>query len=120
MKTRIVTTALLVFCSFIACFAAINGLNGKWTGSIKITQEDQLSLVYNFKVDGDKLSGTVLSPDGNNLPIADGVLQGNEFAFTVKAGKYIINHTGKYYGDSVVVAADLDGKTFKATLKRDK
>jgi len=120
MKTRIVTTALLVFCSFIACFAAITGLNGKWTGSIKITREDELSLVYNFKVDGDKLSGTVLSPDGNNLPIGNGVLAGNEFAFTVKAGKYTINHTGKYYGDSVVVAADLEGKTFKATLKRDK
>ncbi|WP_214069952.1 hypothetical protein [Mucilaginibacter sp. dw_454] len=120
MKTRIVTTTLLVFCSFIACFAAITGLNGKWTGSVKITQEDELSLVYNFKVDGNKLSGTVESPDGNELPIADGVLSGSEFAFTVKAGKIVVNHTGKYYGDSVVVSADIDGKTFKSTLKRDK
>ncbi|WP_345101138.1 hypothetical protein [Mucilaginibacter panaciglaebae] len=120
MKSRIVTTTLLVFCSFIACFAAIAGLNGKWTGSVKITPEDELSLVYNFKVDGDKLSGTVQSPDGNDLPIAEGVLSGNEFAFIVKAGKLVVNHTGKYYGDSVIVSAYVDGKSFKAVLKRDK
>ncbi|MES2377749.1 MAG: glycoside hydrolase [Bacteroidota bacterium] len=120
MKTRILTTTLLVLCSFVVCFAAITGLNGKWTGSVKINAEDQLDLVYNFKVDGEKLSGTVHSPDGNDLPIADGVLSGNEFAFTVKAGKYTVLHTGKYYGDSVVVAADVAGKSLHATLKRDK
>lgn len=120
MKTRIVITSLLVFCSFMVCFAAIAGLNGKWTGSVKITPEDELPLVYNFKVDGDKLSGTVQSPDGNDLPIANGILSGNEFAFTVKAGKIVVNHIGKYYGDSVIVSAYLEGKTFRATLKRDK
>ncbi|MBC7400455.1 MAG: glycoside hydrolase, partial [Mucilaginibacter sp.] len=118
MKTRILTTTLLVLCSFVVCFAAITGLNGKWSGSVKINAEDELNLVYNFKVDGEKLSGTVQSPDGD-LPIADGVLSGNEFAFTVKAGKYTVLHTGKYYGDSVVVAADVAGKSLRATLKRD-
>ena len=119
MKTRILTTALLVLCSFVVCFAAITGLNGKWTGSVKINAEDELNLVYNFKVDGEKLSGTVQSPDGD-LPIADGILSGNEFAFKVKAGKYLIFHSGKYYGDSVVVNADVAGKSLRATLKRDK
>lgn len=119
MKTRILATALLVFGSFVVCLAAITGLNGKWTGTVKITPEDDLALVYNFKVDGDKLSGTVQSPDGD-LPIADGVLSGNEFAFNVKVGKITVAHTGKYYGDSVVVAADVAGKSLRATLKRDK
>ena len=119
MKTRILATALLVLGSFVVCFAAITGLNGKWTGSVRINAEDELPLVYNFKVEGDKLSGTVQSPDGD-LPIADGILSGNEFAFVVKAGKYTITHTGKYYGDSVVVSADVAGKSLHATLKRDK
>ena len=119
MKTRILTTTVLVLGSFAVCFAAITGLNGKWTGSVKITPEDDIALVYNFKVEGEKLSGTVQSPDGD-LPIADGILSGNEFAFVVKAGKYTITHTGKYYGDSVVVSADVAGKSLHATLKRDK
>lgn len=120
MKTRILTTALLVLGSFAVCFAAITGLNGKWTGTVKITPEDDIALVYNFKVDGDKLTGTVQSPDGNDLQIADGVLSGNEFSFNVKVGKFVVAHTGKYYGDSVIVAADVEGKSLRATLKRDK
>lgn len=84
-----------------------------------INQEDELDLVYNFKVSGEKLLGTVESPSGDELPIVDGVLAGNEFAFTVKAGKYTIFHTGKYYKDSVTVAANVAGKALRATLKRD-
>jgi hypothetical protein len=120
MKTRILATALLVLGSFVVCLAAITGLNGKWTGSVKLSAEDELPLIYNFKVQGDRLSGTVESPDGNELPIANGVLSGNEFAFVVKAGKYTVSHTGKYYGDSVIVSADVEGKSLHATLKRDK
>jgi hypothetical protein len=120
MKTRIVTTALLVLCSFVVCLAAATGLNGTWIGNVKINQEDELDLVYHFKVNGEKLSGTVESPNGDELPIADGVLSGNEFAFTVKAGKYTVYHTGKYYTDSVSVSADVAGKKLHATLKRGK
>lgn len=120
MKTKVLTTALLLLCSFVVCLAAVAGLNGKWTGSIKVTREDEIDLVYNFKVNGDKLSGTVESPTGDELQIEDGILEGNNFAFTVKAGKYTIYHTGKYYKDSVTVAANVEGKSLRATLKRGK
>ncbi|MFD2145707.1 hypothetical protein [Mucilaginibacter antarcticus] len=119
MKTKVLTTAALVLCSLVVCFAAAAGLNGKWTGSVMINREDEIDLVYNFKVNGEKLSGTVESPGGNELAIADGILAGNEFAFTVKAGKYIIYHTGKYYKDSVTVTANVEGKALHATLKRN-
>jgi hypothetical protein len=120
MKTRTLTTALLVLCSFVVCFATAAGLNGKWTGSVKINREDELDLVYNFKVNGDKLTGSVESPSGDELEIADGIISNNEFAFTVKAGKYTIYHTGKYYTDSVTVSANVEGKALRATLKRNK
>ncbi|MCC8425644.1 hypothetical protein [Mucilaginibacter sp. UR6-11] len=117
MKKVILTTALLVLCSFVVCLAAITGLNGKWAGTVKISEDDELALTYNFKVSNEKLTGVVQTPDGE-LPIADGVMSGNEFAFKVKAGKYTVFHTGKYCGDSVVVSADVAGKTLHATLKR--
>jgi hypothetical protein len=120
MKTKALTTALLLLCSFVVCLAAAAGLNGKWTGSVKINREDEVDLVYNFKVKGDKLSGTVESPTGDELPIEDGILEGNNFAFTVKAGKYTIYHTGKYCADSVTVSANIEGKALSATLKRGK
>jgi hypothetical protein len=118
MKKAILTTCLLVLCSFVVCLAAITGLNGKWAGTVKINEEDELSLTYNFKVDNDKLTGIVQTPDGQELPIADGIVAGNEFAFKVKAGKYTVLHTGKYLGDSVIVSADVEGKSLHATLKR--
>jgi hypothetical protein len=117
MKKVILTTTLLVLCSFVVCLAAITGLNGKWAGTVKISEDDELSLTYNFKVNDGKLTGIVQTPDGD-LPIADGIISGNEFAFKVKAGKYTVLHTGKYYGDSVVVSADVEGKSLHATLKR--
>ncbi|MES2808478.1 MAG: glycoside hydrolase [Bacteroidota bacterium] len=120
MKTKVLTTALLLLLSFVVCLAAAAGLNGKWTGSVMVNREDEIELIYNFKVNGEKLSGTVESPTGDELPIDDGVLDGNNFAFTVKAGKYTIYHTGKYYKDSVTVAANVEGKSLKATLKRGK
>jgi hypothetical protein len=119
MKTRILTTALLVLCSFVVCFAAITGLNGKWKGTIKVSDENELELTYNFKVDGEKLTGTVKSSD-EELPISNGILTHDVFTFNVKVGELVIAQTGKYYGDSVVVSADVEGKTLSTTLKRNK
>lgn len=116
MKTKIILTTLLV-CSFFICLAAITGLNGKWTGTVKISDVTELDLNYNFKVDGEKLTGTVETPDGS-LPIANGVITGKDFAFTVKVDGMTVLQTGKYYGDSVIVSADVEGKTLRTTLKR--
>ncbi len=81
MNKKIITTALLL-CSFFAVFAAIETLNGKWTGSLKTDEGDEYPLLYNFKIDGGQLTGTAKTPKGD-MAINDGKINGSNFTFNV-------------------------------------
>ncbi|MDB5003097.1 MAG: hypothetical protein JWQ34_1322 [Mucilaginibacter sp.] len=118
MKRNILTAALLL-CSVLICFAAaITDLTGKWKGSVKMADGNEFPLTYNFKVDGQKITGSVLSPQGE-LPIYDGKISSDkDFTFKVDVNDNPVPNVGKFYGDSVTVVADLDGQKLHATLKR--
>src|SRR6185503_3881016 len=104
MKKKIVFTALLL-CCFFAGFATIESLNGKWTGTLKTDGGDEYPLLYNFKIDGDELTGTAKTPKGL-LPI------------NVLINNMEIDHNGKFYGDSVGVDISLGDQKAHATLKK--
>lgn len=116
MKKRLVATALLLFCFFIS-FATNEGLSGKWTGLLKTDEGDEYPLLYNFKIDGNDLSGTARTPKGF-MPINDGKITGDTFTFNVIVNKMEIDHSGKFYGDSVGVDISLGDARSHATLKR--
>ena len=116
MKKKIITTALLLLC-FFAALAAIENLNGKWTGLLKTDQGDEYPLLYNFKIDGNQITGTAKTPKGD-MPINDGKITGDRFTFNVIIGNMEINHSGRFYGDSVGVDLSLGDVRSHATLKR--
>ncbi|WP_259070028.1 hypothetical protein HDF24_24695 [Mucilaginibacter sp. X4EP1] len=117
MKKILLTTASLFFC-LVICFAAIEGLAGKWSGSIKTPDGNDIDLTYIFKVDGAKLTGTAIS-QGIEIPIDSGKVNGNEFKFSVTNPDGVtIPHKGKYLGDSVSIDLDYQGTNFHSTLKR--
>src|ERR1700749_136717 len=117
MNKKLITTAFLLLCFFVS-FAAIENLNGKWSGLLKTDQGDEYPLVYNFRIDGNQLTGTAKTPKGD-MPINDGTIKGNTFTFNVMIGDMEIDHTGKFYGDSVGVDLSLGDIRSHATLKRD-
>jgi hypothetical protein len=120
MKTKaFITTALI--CCFVVCLAAtIADLSGKWTGTVRTPDGNDLQLNYVFKVDGDKLTGTGQG-DGEPSPITEGKISGDDITFKVTnpEGK-VFPHTGKYYaqGDSIAMDIEVDGAKFHSTLKR--
>ena len=116
MKKKLTTTALLL-CCFFAGFATIANLTGSWTGVLKTDQGDEYPLYYNFRIDGNKLTGTAKTPKGD-MPINDGIITQNSFTFNVVVGGMEINHIGKFYGDSVGVDINLGDAKSHATLKR--
>ena len=116
MKSKIITTTLLLFV-FLAGFATLENLNGKWTGLLKTDQGDEYPLLYNFKIDGDQLTGTAKTPKGD-LPINDGKIVGDSFTFNVIISGMEIDHSGKFYGDSVGVDIKMGDAKSHATLKR--
>ncbi len=116
MKKKIITTALLL-CCFFAGFATIANLNGNWTGLLKTDQGAEYPLYYNFKIDGNKLTGTAKTPNGVML-INDGIIAQNTFTFNVVVRGMEIDHIGKFYGDSVGVDINMGDARSHATLKR--
>ena len=121
MKKKIFTTALL-FCCVIVCMAAvvIANLNGKWSGVIHTPDGNSLDAVYNFNVDGEKLTGVVSSPMGE-ITLENGKVKDNNFSFSVNVSGTNYPHTGKAYADSCAVDIDFgSGQSSHVVLKRIK
>ena len=120
MKRRIFTTAALV-CCFMLCFAIVADLSGKWMGTVKGPDGSDIVLTYVFKVDGDKLSGTVQQQgDSGAAQIDSGKISGNNITFSVTTSNgTVIPHNGVFYGDSVGMNFNFNGTKFHTTLKRD-
>ena len=117
MKRKLFTTTTLL-CFFVVCMAAIIAdLSGKWTGTIKTPDGNELKVTYNFKVDGDKLSGTAESPAGA-VSIDSGKVAGDTFKFQVTVDGNVYPHAGKLYKDSCGIDIDFGGQKIHTTLTR--
>jgi len=115
MKKRFSMMALLV-CSVAVAFAAFADLNGKWTGTLKMA-DFELPLTYTFKVDGENLTGSITTPQGE-LPLSNGKIKGNDFTFSLDIGGNPMPQTGKYYGDSTVITSEFQGQKTHIKLTR--
>lgn len=119
MRTKLFITAALL-CCFTICLAAVMGIAGGWTGSIKMDDGNDLPLTYTFKTDSGKLTGTAESPQGT-INIIEGKLNGDDFSFGVMVNDVKVLHTAKYIstGDSISLNIDFNGQKFHTTLKRN-
>lgn len=116
MKRKFINPIALV-CCFIFVIAVIADLNGKWTGVIRTPDGNDLQVTYNFKVDGDKLSGTAESPAGV-VTIDDGTITGDAFKFKVTVDGNDYPHAGKMYADSCSLDIDFGESKVHTTLVR--
>jgi hypothetical protein len=113
---KLFSLSMMLICFVAISFAAAKSLDGQWTGTLK-TDDAQYPLLYHFKVDGDKLTGTVKGPHGY-LPLVDGEVHGTEFSFMVNLEKMHLLHTGKFYPDSVSLDIECDDAKAHTVLTR--
>jgi hypothetical protein len=78
-KMKIVTAVLVLFLTLPA-FAA--DPTGKWKAAMQ-GPDGEMQLTFNFKLDGDKVTGTVEGPMGE-MPITEGKMEGDAISFTVE------------------------------------
>lgn len=81
MKSRVVVWTAALFAVFVMTAVAAD-VNGKWVGQVPARGGETREATFNFKVDGDKLSGTVSGPQGE-MPISDGKVSGDSISFSV-------------------------------------
>lgn len=118
MTRKILVSIALLSC-FLLVMAAVDGLAGKWKGTIKTPDGHGIQVVYNFKVDGDKLTGTTHSPEGV-ADILDGKITGDTFSFrTIGSEGDTYHTTGKMYADSCGIDIDFGDLEVHLKVMRD-
>jgi opacity protein-like surface antigen len=105
---RRIFLACAVLMTAMAGAALAADITGNWTGS-----SDQFSLKFVFKQVGETLTGNVIGPQGDPLPITDGKVQGDKLTFTVKVdmggNSMKITHEGTIKGDEISLTTKVEG-----------
>jgi hypothetical protein len=106
-----------------ATLAVAADVSGKWTASFE-TQIGTQTYTYEFKVDGQKLTGTAKSMNGES-PITEGKVVGDEITFVENLNfqdmPLKITYKGKISGDEIKFSRDVAGiATEELVAKRAK
>ena len=67
-------------CFLLLLFASLVGaadISGKWAGDVPGRGGDTTPATFTFKVDGDKLTGSMTGPQGE-MPLQDGRVSGDQ------------------------------------------
>jgi hypothetical protein len=121
--SNIIRCAVFAVLATGMAFAA--DITGKWTG--EGGPDGGMTVTFNFKQDGVKLTGTTSGP-GGELQIKDGKVEGDKIVFTVSfdggGGEMKIVHEGTIKGDEITLKIKMgdggDGPGGEMTLKRAK
>ena len=101
MKTIARVCAILI-ASAITIFAA--DPTGKWSASMPGRNGDTMTMTFNLKADGDKLTGSVSGMRGDT-DISDGKVDGDNLSFSVvrefNGNQMKQNYTGVMEGDTI-------------------
>ena len=101
MLRSIVALALLLCVAFAVLAADVTG---KWTAEVPSRQGGTREQTFNFKADGDRLTGTTSGRQGD-IAITDGKISGDNISFTVKmefGGNTVEQkYTGAVSGDEI-------------------
>ena len=86
-------------------------VTGKWTGDMPGRGGETAPATFNFKMDGEKLTGTMSGPQGD-IALQDGKVAGDQISFTT---------TLEFGGNSVklLYKGVVSGTTIKMTRERE-
>ena len=102
----------------LAASAFAADVTGKWVGNIE-TPNGPLELTYEFKAEGEAVTGTVASAMGS-LPIAKGKFTGGVLTYEVALEGSVITHEAKVNeaGTEIAIKASGDFGTSEYVVKK--
>jgi hypothetical protein len=92
-------------------------ISGAWEANFKDDAGNDMPLKFDLKVDGEKLTGTVKSPQGDG-ELSNGKISGNEVSFDVEFNGETIKHKGKLTGKEIDLTVNGFGTQWDLALKR--
>ena len=120
---RALPARLLVFAiAFLvagACYAA--DVDGKWSGSVS-TPNGDIPQAFTFKAAGAALTGSMAAPDGSQIAIKDGKVDGGNISFSVTLDfggmPVTLNYKGEVSAEQIKLTGDFMGQPFQILLKK--
>ena len=84
-------------------------VTGKWATQMNGPDGGGMTMTFNFKQDGTKLTGTVDGPGGEPMTIRDGKVDGEKIVFAISFNDMKIVHQGTVKGDEITLTIQMDG-----------
>jgi len=107
MKFKIL--AVVVVLGMISAAAWAADVSGKWVTEVPgMGGGDPMKIFYNFKVDGQNLTGTT-GPEGMESPFTEGKIDGDNISFTVAFGEMKMKMKGKIAGEEIKLKMEMEG-----------
>ncbi len=123
MRIRLLALSSILLLALSGAASAAD-INGKWIATME-GQSGSTVINFAFKVDGEKITGTVSSERMAEQQISEGVIKGDDVSFAIalesQAGAMKITCKGKVTGDEMTLTmqfGDMGGR--ELTLKRVK
>lgn len=89
-------------------------ITGHWTGNIM----GQFDISYDFKQEGEKLTGSTIGPDGNKLDINNGSVKGDDVKFSIDLNGAPMVIAGKVKGNVINLSFNMNGEDVPFEIKR--
>jgi hypothetical protein len=119
IQTSVKKLILLVLLAGGSAFAA--DVDGKWSGNMS-TPGGDVPVGFTFQADGATLNGTTTGPDGMEVKISDGKLDGSNLSFSVKIDfggmPVVLNYKGVLSAGQIKFTLDVFGMPFEVTVKK--
>ena len=119
LKNRLSTLAAGVLLLGVSAFAA--DVDGKWNGNMATPMGD-VPVAFTFKADGAKLTGSTSGPDGVEIKIADGKIDGTKMSFSVTFDfggmPLTMNYAGVQNGNEIKFTIDIFGMPVELLVKK--
>lgn len=125
MKIQRMMAAVAIAVAVLAVVVQAADVTGKWTGQVPTRDGGTRESTFNFKQDGEKLTGTMTGPQGD-IELKDGAVKGDDVSFNVAlsfGGNDVkLIYTGKVAGDEIKLTRTREGADQKQefTIKRAK
>lgn len=120
MKNCLLVLGLIL----VAGMAFAAPIDGKWVGEIQGMDGSPTKISYTFKADGATLTGTTTGPDGKEMAIKEGKINGNNISFSISfdmGGQEMkMEMKGVLSGDDLKLSMDMMGQPMDIPLKRAK
>ena len=98
----------------VSAFAA--DINGKWKSVIEYNGQG-IEVVYNFKVEAGKLTGSVSGPNGE-YEINEGKIEGDNFSFSISTDQFDVAYKGKIADGQLNITLQFGDNSLETIAKR--